>query len=315
MTININKNRYIFGPVPSRRLGISLGIDLIPFKTCSLDCVYCECGRTNNFTNKRETFVSAETILEELKPYLDKGNKLDYITFSGSGEPTLNSDIGKIINQIKKITDTPVAVLTNGTLLGDPSVRSALLNSDLVLPSLDAVTPEIFNKINRPYKEISITNIIEGIIKFRSEYRGKIWLEVFIASGINDNDEELQKIYNTILSINPDKVQLNTLDRPPAYENIKSVDMETLDKIKKNWDGLPVEIIKRIRKRDEILSFSKNLENNILNTISRRPLTIEDLSELTKKNKVELYNYIDVLIKEKKIKEKIIEDKIFLITF
>ena len=313
--MSFKKNNFIFGPVPSRRLGISLGIDLIPFKTCSLDCVYCECGRTTNFTRIRKPFVSVDTILEDLKPYLNKNNKLDYITFSGSGEPTLNSDIGKIIDRIKEISNTPIAVLTNGTLLDDASVREDLLNSDLVLPSLDAVTPEIFNKINRPAKGVNILNTIEGIIKFRSEYNGKIWLEVFIASGINDSKEELHKIHKTILKINPDKVQLNTLDRPPAYDNIKSITMDKLDQIRDEWKDLPVEIIKRIKKREEILSFSKNLENNILNTIIRRPLTIDDLSELTGKHNLELYKYIDVLAKEKKIREKIINNKIFLIPF
>jgi len=310
--VKINNKKYIFGPVPSRRLGVSLGIDLIPFKTCSLDCLYCECGKTNNFTLKREAFVSAETIIEELKPYLDK-NKIDHITFSGAGEPTLNSEIGKIINKIKDLTDIPVAVLTNSTLFTKNEVRKDLLNADIILPSLDAVSKDIFTKINRPLDGVDINKIIDGLIKFRYEFSGKIWLEIFIVNGINDSDKELLKIYKTILKINPDKVQLNTLDRPPAFKNIISADMDLLLRLKTEWNLLPVEIIKRVGKRSEILSYSKNLENNILNLIMHSPINIEELIKLTGKNKEELYKYIDILIKEKKIMEKVLWGKIFLI--
>jgi wyosine [tRNA(Phe)-imidazoG37] synthetase (radical SAM superfamily) len=246
--------------------------------------------------------------------YLKDRNKMDFITFSGAGEPTLNSEIGKIIREIKSLTEIPVAVLTNATLLDKSGVRDDLLDADLILPSLDAVTPEIFRKINRPTDGIEVDKIIEGLIKFRYEYKSKIWLEVFILNGINSSKDELLKLYKTILKINPDKVQLNTLDRPPAYENIVSTETELLEKLREDWKLLPnVEIIKRVRNRNEILSFSKNLENNILNLIIRHPITVEELSNYTGKSKAELYKYIDILIKEKKIIEKIIWGKIFLI--
>lgn len=192
-------------------------------------------------------------------------------------------------------------------------VQQDLMKADVVLPSLDAVTPPVFLKINRPHKGLSIDLVIDGLITFRNEYSGEIWLEVFIAKDINDNREELDKIYQTIKKIKPDKVQLNSLDRPPAIDNIQPVGIQTLENIVQKWRDLPieVEIIKRIRKRDEIASFSKNLENNILNTINRRPLTIEDLEALTSKNKLELFKYIDVLEKEKKIQAQIVGDKIF----
>lgn len=305
--------RYTFGPVPSRRLGISLGVDIIPYKTCTLDCVYCECGKTTNLQIVRGSFVDPEVVMAEIRDVVSGDQLIEYITFSGSGEPTLNKDIGYIIRGIKKMTDTPVAVLTNGTLFPFKEVRNDLLQADLVLPSLDAVTPSVFSKINLPHKGLDILSIVEGLVEFRKEYNGLIWLEIFIAKGLNDGEEELEKIYTAVKRINPDRVQLNSLDRPPAYENIEPVTMEVLEKILEKWKDLPVEIIKRIRKRDEIASFSKNLESNILNTIRRRPLTIEDLEALTGKSRLELFKYIDVLEREKKIHTQVIDNKIFFL--
>jgi len=304
-------DKRIFGPVPSRRLGISLGIDVIPFKTCTLDCIYCECGRTTDHGLERKRFFNPDEVLEELNDYLKRNIPLDYITFSGSGEPTLNSDIGYIIREIKKISNVPVAVLTNGTLLYDKTVRDELLPADLVLPSLDAVSENVFKKINRPAKGLHSSEIIEGLVEFSNIYKGKIWLEVFFAAGVNDFEEELDKLYSTIKRISPDRVQLNSLDRPPAYKNTKAVDINFLEHVKNRWNDLNVDIIKRIRMREDIPSFSKNLEENILNTILRRPLTVQDLETLTGKRPAELLKYIDVLEKEKKIKPKVIGDKIF----
>jgi wyosine [tRNA(Phe)-imidazoG37] synthetase (radical SAM superfamily) len=303
--------KHIFGPVASRRLGISLGIDSIPFKTCSLDCIYCECGGTTDLTVKREHFIDPQIIQNEIKEIITREKNIQYITFSGSGEPTLNKDIGKIIHGIKKITSIPIAVLTNGTLLYHKEVRKEIMKADLVLPSLDAVTPAIFSMINRPHPALDIDIIVQGLVDFRQEFEGEIWLEVFIAKGINDSVEELAKLYRVIKKIQPHKVQLNSLDRPPAVEGIHPVDMETLEHILKQWKDLTVEIIKRIRQREEIASFSFNLENNILNTIKRRPLTIEDLEILTGKNRLELFKYIDVLEKEKKVFSKVVGNKIF----
>lgn len=302
---------HVFGPVASRRLGISLGVDIIPYKVCTLDCVYCECGKSTHITLERDHFVSPHIVLEEIKEIITNHSHIDYITFSGSGEPTLNKDIGVIIQGIRNITDIPIAVLTNGTLLYQPEVRQEISGAHLVLPSLDAVTPLAFARINRPHPSLDIQTIIEGLIKFRQEFNGQIWLEVFIALNINDHPEELEQVYQAIKDIQPDKVQLNSLDRPPAVEGIQAVPLETLETIQAQWSDLPVEIIKRIRKREEIASFSKNLENTILNTIKRRPLTIDDLIVLTGKNRLELLKYIDVLEKEKKIYPKIVAENIF----
>lgn len=312
---------YVFGPVASRRLGISLGIDVIPYKTCTLDCIYCECGKTTNLTVERQSFAHPDTILEQIKEAIahDPHESIEYITFAGSGEPTLNKDIGRIIDGIKTMTNIPVAMLTNGTLLHRQEVRDEISGCHMVCPSLDAATPDAFAKINHPHPSLckagptDIRTIINGMMDFRKEFNGLIWLEVFITKGINDNEIELAALHEAIKEIRPDKVQLNSLDRPPAYENILPVDMDTLESIKSDWQDLPmeVEIIKRIRRREEIRAFSRNLENNILNTIERRPLTIEDLEAITNKHRLELFKYIDVLEKEKKIKPTIVGDKIF----
>lgn len=304
--------KYVFGPVPSRRLGISLGLDVIPFKTCSLNCIYCECGKTTDLTIERKSYFDYKELISQLKDVLNRGDSIDYITFSGSGEPLLNKDIGKIIEEIKNITNIKIAILTNGTLLYEDKLRKEILDADIVLPSLDAADDITFKKINNPHKSLKIDNIINGLIEFRKIFKNEIWLEVFIVEGINDSGEPLKNIHDAIKKINPDRVQLNSLDRPPAFDNVKPVDIKKLEMIKKEWNDLNnVEIIKRIKNRREIKSFSQNLENNILNTIKRRPLTIEDLENLTGMKRVEIYKYIDVLEREKKIYEKIINNKIF----
>lgn len=159
----MSKQKYTYGPVPSRRLGLSLGIDIVPFKTCSFDCIYCQLGRTTNKTIERKAYVTTTELLTELQVVLKDDEQIDYITFSGSGEPTLNSEIGQMIREIKRITTIPVAVLTNSSLLAQESVQEDLLSADLVIPSLDAVTAETFQKINRPYTGIEISQVVKGI--------------------------------------------------------------------------------------------------------------------------------------------------------
>lgn len=235
--------KHIFGPINSRRLGTSLGIDAIYFKVCSFDCLYCEVGITNIKTIERKEWVKKDDIIAELKDYLAKNDKkLDYITFSGSGEPTLNSKIGEIIDEIKKITNTKVAVLTNSSLIDDKNVQNELLKADLVVPSLDAVTETLFHQIDLPHKDIKIENIINGLIEFRKIYTGQIWLEVLVLKGFNDTEEEFNKIAQCVKLIKPDKVQINNLDRKPSYDIAKKADFETVEKLKKILLGI-VEVI------------------------------------------------------------------------
>ncbi len=311
MCIEMKNIHHIFGPVPSRRLGISLGVDIVPFKTCSLDCLYCECGRTTRLTSERQRFFQPDLLLDELQETLPRIPHLDFITFSGSGEPTLNSDLGWFIAAIKKISAVPLAVLTNGTLLSREDVRRDLSGSDIVLPSLDAATTESFARINQPSRGLDVESIIDGMSAFRREYTGKIWLEVFILKGINDGDDNIEALRLALMRIHPDKVQLNTLDRPPAYPGVEAADFSLLEKIRGQWPGLPVEIIKRANQREEIPAFSSNLENSLLNTIRRRPLTLDDLAALTAKEENELRRYLEILEKEKKIRPVIEGGRIF----
>ncbi|MGE0019460.1 MAG: radical SAM protein [Draconibacterium sp.] len=294
--------KYLFGPVPSRRLGISLGIDLVPHKVCSLNCVYCECGRTTKLTTERKEYVPADDVIAELTDFLSTNPAPDYITFSGSGEPTLNSGIGKIIESIKlKFPKIPVAVLTNGTLFSNKAVRNEILKADLVLPSLDAATDIVFRKINRPPKNLTIESCIEGLVQFREEYSAKINLEVFILPGYNNSKEELAELKKAILRINPDVVQLNTLDRPGTLPDLVPATRTELEEIVKNWNLNNTEIIASAPERQKIASYRNDIETAILETISRRPCTLQDLKQIMGKHINEINKYLDVLENEGKI--------------
>ena len=228
--------KYIYGPVKSRRLGFSLGITLTPYKICSFNCVYCQLGKTINTTNERREYIPVQEIINELKPWLQnnilEAGDLNYITFSGSGEPTLNIKIGQLILDIKRITAVPVAVITNASLLNVALVRQALSCADLIIPSLDAATHKIFTKIDRPKEGISVEDIISGLMAFRKEFKGKIWLEVMLIKGINDDLAHARKLKDIIDKISPDKIQLNSPVRTTAEDNILAADKKKLQKFK-----------------------------------------------------------------------------------
>ncbi|MDX9696748.1 MAG: radical SAM protein, partial [Bacteroidales bacterium] len=254
--------KHLFGPVPSRRLGMSLGVDLVPHKVCSLNCIYCECGATTKLTTERKEYVSFDEIIAELNEFFKNNPHPEYITFSGAGEPTLNIHIGRIIEYIKyNFQGIPVAVLTNGTLLSNTLVRKELLLADLVLPSLDAAADAAFRKIDRPLKDFSIANYIQGLIDFSKEFKGKIWLEVMIMPGYNDDLQNLNLMKDAILKINPEKIQLNTLDRPGVIDSIRAASRIELQNIIDLWQLPNVEIIAASAKRKENQSFRKDIEN------------------------------------------------------
>ena len=294
--------KYLFGPVPSRRLGMSLGVDLVPRKVCSLDCVYCEVGKTTKLTTDRQEYILYDKVVEELAHYFKHSPDPDYITFSGSGEPTLNSRIGDVLQFIKKLKPhVPVAVLTNGTLLHDKQVRDELINADLVLPSLDAATDQTFQKINKPASELSIDNYIQGLVDFRKEFKGKIWLEIFILPDYNLSDEELIALKKTIIRIKPDSVQLNTLDRPGTVTNLHPASHNELQKIVDLWSLKNVEIIAKAPERKNMQSYRDDAATAILETITRRPCTIDDLMSILGMHINEINKYLDVLEAENKI--------------
>jgi len=293
---------YLFGPVPSRRLGISLGIDLAPRKTCNLNCLYCECGRTTCLTIERREYVPFEEVCEELAHYISRNPVPDYVTFSGSGEPLLYSRAGELIKWLKEwYFSIPVAVLTNGTLFTDRSVRRAVLEAEVVLPSLDATSPALFKKINRPHPALQIEVIIEGLISLRREYSGKIWLEVFIVPGMNDEEEALSALRQAIIRIAPDKVQLNTLDRPGVAAEIRAASGAELERIVASWQLPGVEIISRSTAAQERRGVREDRETAILETIARRPCTLEDLSLILGAQDNEVRKYLGILEQEEKI--------------
>lgn len=226
------KQRILFGPFRSRRLGVSLGVDIIPHKTCTFNCVYCECGSTTNLTLERREYVSLKKITEKLEYYLKKNPSLDHITFSGSGEPTLNSKIDQIIGYIREnFPPYQVAVLTNASLLKEKEVRDSLKRAQVVIPSLNAVSPDIFERINRPHPDITSQQVISGLIKFRREYQGKILLEVFIVPGLNDGERELALLRKAIEKIGPDQVQLGTLYRWGTEDWVEEADLEEMERM------------------------------------------------------------------------------------
>jgi wyosine [tRNA(Phe)-imidazoG37] synthetase (radical SAM superfamily) len=207
--------KYLFGPVFSRRLGRSLGVDLLPYKTCSLDCIYCECGATTDLTATTAAFVPTADVLAELDDYLGRKPDLDFVTFAGSGEPTLHAELGKIVAHLKtKHPVYKVAVLTNGTLFTRPEVRAAVMQADLLVPSLDGAKAHSFNIITRPESGIAVDDVIAGLAQLRGQYRGTFILEVFVVPGVNDSEDEVRALREAALRIAPDAIQLNRLDRP-----------------------------------------------------------------------------------------------------
>jgi wyosine [tRNA(Phe)-imidazoG37] synthetase (radical SAM superfamily) len=310
MNKKLNAPKYIFGPVPSRRLGRSLGIDLVPYKTCTFDCIYCDLGRTTNKTTSRQSFVSPEEIQKELEftlSVLDK--RPDFITLSASGEPTLNNNIGQIIRGVKEITSIPIAVLTNSSLLSLQEVRDDLLMADVVLPSLDAITPILFEYINRPHPALKIEEIISGLIQFQKEYRGQIWLEILFCRGVNDGKEEIKKLKKAIERIRPYRIQLNTPVRPPAEESAFPLTSAQLEEIKRRL-GDKAEIISEFAAPlGEEFNSVKDIE--ILNLIKRRPCTTEDISKALRLRIDEVVKHLDHLTKAGAIRYRMYEHRCY----
>ena len=269
------EKKYFYGPVTSRRLGRSYGVDIVPFKVCTLDCVYCQLGKTTDRTIKRKDYGPIEPILAELRETLAEGLEADFITIAGSGEPTLNSRLGELIDGIKKITDIPVAILTNGTLLYKEDVRADCANADVLMPSLDAGDEQTFQRINQPHRDISIENVISGLCAFRDEFAGRIWLEVFFVEGLNTDAEQIAKIRDAIELIRPDKIQLNTAVRPTAEADIMKLDAEKLQAIAARL-GPKCEVVADFSLSHHGKSFGNKAED-VLSILKRRPCSLNDI--------------------------------------
>jgi wyosine [tRNA(Phe)-imidazoG37] synthetase (radical SAM superfamily) len=290
-----DKFLHVFGPVPSRRLGLSLGIDLIPAKTCTYDCLYCQVGRTTCKTTTRKPFVAVQAVVNELKRKLRTTNP-DTLTLAGSGEPTLHSRIGEVITEIKKITDIPIALLTNGSLLWRAEVREQALGADIILPTLSTVFDETYETIHRPHSDLDVQRINEGFINLRQEYTGQLFLEVVLLRGLNESDEEIEGLKQMIERIYPDKIQLNTVVRPPADPRARQLDRGTLERVK-NLLGDRAEVIAEIPVKPHQARFD-SLEGPILEMTRRRPMRALDIANIVDRPLEEVEKVIRQLVKK-----------------
>ncbi len=291
---------HVYGPVPSRRLGFSLGIDIIPPKTCSFDCIYCQLGRTKKKTVLRQVFFSSQEILQSIRAALRSGRRIDFITFSGSGEPTLNRLIRKLIREIKKLTPIPVAVLTNSSLLSQKAVRKSLIEADVVIPSLDAATARTFRKVNRPEPSLKIEAIIEGLENFRREFKGQVWLEVMLVKGINDSPADIEALKRAIARIKPDRVQLNTVVRPPAEMWARPLSRPDLKAIRERLGG-QTEVVADFRKKPQSEAAS-SLKKDVLSLVARRPATVKDIAAALGSKETEVGRQLRGLLRAGKIR-------------
>jgi Fe-S oxidoreductase len=282
--------KHVFGPVPSRRLGISLGVDLVVSKSCNLNCIFCECGATKKIQLERKRFKDMNEILEEISAVL-KDIKPDYITFSGSGEPTLSLDLGNISKAIKEDLkyQGKICLITNSLLLADENLMKELEYIDLIVPTLNTLTQDIFEKIVRPDYRTSVEEIRKGFINLnKSNYKGKIWIEIFILENVNDSDKNFVDIANFLKSenIRYDKIQLNTIDRVGAERDLKAISFEKISRAKKilEENGLNnIEIIKSLGELEEDKKIQVNQE--LLDNMKQKRLyQEEEINKIFKKN-------------------------------
>jgi len=293
---------FVYGPVPSRRLGISLGVDVVPYKNCSYDCIYCQLGKTTDHTIRRRSFVSVDLVMREIKEVINQNSDIDYITFSGSGEPTLNLDICEMITRVKSFTQIPVAVLTNGSLLWDRRVREDVTRADLVVPSVDAVSEDIFQKVNRPIEGLDVKKVLDGIREFCKDYRGKVYLEIMLVKDVNDSEEEIRRINQFVGELNVDRIQLNTVIRPPGDPSAEPLDEHELLKIKALFDPkLPVAIVADFDRMTS-KAYHKDLEQAIIELLKRRPARRDEMATALGVHPNEIAKYLQALEKSKRIK-------------
>jgi len=294
-------HRFVYGPVASRRLGFSLGVDIIPFKTCTLDCIYCQLGSAGRTTVRRGRWFPPDEILAQIRAALDSGQRIDVITFSGSGEPTLSRDIGRLIRAIKRMTSIPVAVLTNATLLGRKDVRRDLAEADIVIPSLDAVPAAAFRRVNRPHASFDNRKIIDGLVRFREEYPGEIRLEVMLVKGVNDSPAHIRALKAAIARIRPDRIELNTVVRPPAVRRAGPLSPAALARIRAKL-GPKTEIVASFAVRKQAPAAGA-LESAVLATVGRRPQTAADIASALGRHRDEVLKSLTSLLSRHRVRK------------
>lgn len=284
---------HIFGPVNSRRLGRSLGIDLLSEKICNLNCIYCEVGATTRLTCERREYVPTAKILAEIDAYFTDGERLaelDVVTVTASGEPTLHSGLGEILAYLKEKTGKPVAVLTNGTTLMDPQVRRELSLADVVIPSLDAARVQSFRKLDRPATCLDLKEIVDGLVLFSHEYKGKLWLEILLARGINDSDEDVEALQEVLERMRVDRIQLNTVARPPLEAFARPVSSRRLKEIATQLQelnpGVRVDLLAQGAPTRDAASTDHKADEQpdrveeIIQLLKRRPCTAADINKI-----------------------------------
>jgi len=284
---------YTFGPVPSRRLGRSLGVDIVPHKVCTMSCVYCEVGLTTEMTLERREWVPLDAVVDEIRSRVKNAHGLDWITFTGSGEPTLHSGLGRMIAAVKEFTGVPVCVLTNGSLLWDKNVRGDLMDADLVIPTLVSLRDDCFRHVTRAHPGLSLPDIVEGMVAFRDEYHGALWLEIMFVAGMNDTPEDIESLKFVAGRIRPDKIQLNTIVRPPAVSKARPVSEEWLHDVRIAFGS----------RAEVIASFDREPRGQdapdagiIREYLDRRPGTVDDLSSALGIDRADAQRFLDELL-------------------
>jgi wyosine [tRNA(Phe)-imidazoG37] synthetase (radical SAM superfamily) len=302
------KYKYLFGPVPSRRLGRSLGVDLTPFKTCTLDCIFCQLGRTTNKTLDRKEYVPVAAVEAELNTWIQEGGKADYITLAGSGEPTLHNQFGPILKFIRTRTAIPTALLSNGTLFSLPEVREAANQADLVKLSLSAWDQGSFEHVNRPHPDLKFRDILDGYRTFRSEFQGKLWIEVFLIWGINSVRQEVEKIAAIAQTIAPDEIHLNTAVRPTSEDFVCAMPQNKLEEL--------TDLFRPVAK--VIADFSPNKfsdvaanEDTLMALLKRRPCTAEQIAGVFGMHLNEVSKYLGKLLHTGKIQAQAGEHEVY----
>ncbi len=290
--------RYLFGPVPSRRFGRSLGVDLNPYKTCSLDCVFCQLGRTTKKIITRREYVPTERVLSELHEWLNKDGKADYITLSGSGEPTLHSRFGEVLEFIRSQSTIPAVLLTNGTMLNLQEVRDAAACADVVKTSLSAWDQPSYIWMNRPHPQLRFDRLIEGQKAFRAQFKGELWMEVFLVGGMNSMRDDVSKIANLAGEIGPDRIHLNTAIRPPAEDFVAPLSKEHMEELTHLFQPR-AEVIAEFKAKD-----SERVEANqetIFSMLQRRPCTADQIADVFDMHLNEVSKYIGILMRSDQI--------------
>ncbi len=266
--------QHLFGPVPSRRLGLSLGVDLLPFKTCSFDCIFCQLGRTTDKTLMRKPYAPVDAVVGELRHWLNAGGRADYITLSGSGEPTLHTQFGDVIDFARGNTRIPIALLTNGSLLADAAVRAAAARANVVKASLSAWDQPSMQTLNRPHPDLTFEGLLEGLRRFRNEFAGKLWIEVFLVEDVNTRPDQIARIADHIRTLHPDRIQLNTAVRPPCEPSVHAVAKDRIESLTRQFDP-PAEVIAEYRGAHA--DAFRATEADILGILRRRPCTLSQI--------------------------------------